>query len=444
MSEQKHIKWLVRQLPELVRQDVLSEESAEQLRYFYRQRHSGADYNMAFVIAGILGAVLIGGGIIMIFAYNWEDLSRSWRTVLSFMPLIVAQLLYTYTFFKKPQSTVWVESSAAFLMLMLAATISLISQTYHIAGSMESFLFYWMILSIPLLYLMNASLPAIIYLMGIASWAWHADGSHSVYYYGFLAAAAPHLVYNINPKAPTARANILGWTLIITVAIAYYGVIEMKMPIYSLLGAAILLALQYVFGQHFYKYNRMLYKRPLRTFSVSMIFIMCMMLGYDWPDEVFSARQWLFGMDYARWAGFANWLFWIASLIGLVWLALRRWRLEKPINWFVFLFPLMIGVGLWLSINGQTRMAIVLANVYLFGFGIFYIQTGIRRRRIALVNIGMFFIASLIIARFFDTNWSFITKGVVFVLLGIGFLLVNVALNRRLKGGRDIHEAETL
>ena len=433
MSEQKHIKWLLHQLPALVRQDILSEESAQQLRYHYQQKQSGTDYNMAFVIAGILGAILIGGGIIMIFAYNWENLSRTWRTIFSFLPLVIAQLIYSYVFFKKHNSTAWIEASAAFLMLMLAATISLISQTYHIAGTMESFLFFWMILSIPLLYLMNASLPALFYLIGIASWALHAEGSSSVYYYGFLAAAVPHLIYNINPKAPGTRANLLGWTLIISFAVAYFGVIETEMPIYSLLGSAILLALLYVFGQHFYKYNSLLYKRPLRTFSISMIFVLCMILGYDWPNEDFVVQEWLFGLHYQKWAGFANWLFWMASLVALIWLAIRRWRLQKPINYFVFLFPIMVAVGWLLSTNDQTTVAILLANLYLFGFGIFYIQSGIRRRRIVLVNVGMFFIAALIIARFFDTDWSFITKGIVFVILGIGFLLVNVALNRKLR-----------
>jgi hypothetical protein len=48
------------------------------------------------------------------------------------------------------------------------------------------------------------------------------------------------------------------------------------------------------------------------------------------------------------------------------------------------------------------------------------------------VNIGMFFILTLATARFFDTHWSLLIKGVIFVLLGVGFLIANIMLSRRL------------
>jgi hypothetical protein len=74
-----------------------------------------------------------------------------------------------------------------------------------------------------------------------------------------------------------------------------------------------------------------------------------------------------------------------------------------------------------------------LANAFLFGYGLFYIKTGIQKHQMTFVNVGMLFISALIIARFFDTDWSFVIKGIAFVLLGIGFLSVNVLLSRKLK-----------
>jgi hypothetical protein len=52
------------------------------------------------------------------------------------------------------------------------------------------------------------------------------------------------------------------------------------------------------------------------------------------------------------------------------------------------------------------------------------------------VNSGMLMLAILIIARFFDSNIDFITKGAVFIVIGIAFLAANVMIARRIGGVR--------
>ena len=42
---------------------------------------------------GILGAVLIGGGIILLLAHNWEQLGRPARVAVAFAPLVLSQAL---------------------------------------------------------------------------------------------------------------------------------------------------------------------------------------------------------------------------------------------------------------------------------------------------------------------------------------------------------------
>jgi uncharacterized membrane protein len=101
MRNQKAIKWLYQQLPLLIENEIIPSETAEKIKHYFGEVEEKPDFNIAFLLAGILGAVLIGGGIILIFAYNWENLSKTWRTILSFLPLIFAQGIYTFVFFKK-------------------------------------------------------------------------------------------------------------------------------------------------------------------------------------------------------------------------------------------------------------------------------------------------------------------------------------------------------
>ena len=433
MRNQKAIKWLYQQLPELVEKGVIQVDTADKIKQHFGELDEKQNFNIAFLLAGVLGAVLIGGGIILIFAYNWENLSRSWRTVFSFLPLIFAQVIYTYAFFKKRDSEVWAEASSGFLMLMLASSIALISQTYHIAGSMEDFLFLWMILSIPLLYFMNSSLAAIFYLVGIASFAANQNGSESVYYWGFLLAFLPHFIINVKKGHPSIRSNLLGWSLVFTLAFAYFWVIEPDIVEFSLIGTSLIITNFYLKGEFVFQKTGLV-SRPFQTFSIGALFIMCMILGYEWGGLNESTFQNIvFGDRYDSWAGFVNFLVLAANLLGFAYLFYKYVKENEAPNYFILAFPFIITIGLALTWMDMEAAAIVLANAFLFAYGIFYIKTGIQKHRMAFVNVGMLFISAIIIARFFDTDWSFVVKGVTFVLLGIGFLSVNLLLSKKLK-----------
>jgi uncharacterized membrane protein len=209
MRHSREIKWLKNQLPTWIANDLITEDQADQIRSYYDQKEGGRSRNLALVIGGFLGALLVGGGIILIFAYNWDDLSRLQRTILSFLPLIIAQGIYGYTFFRKPHSRPWIEGSSIFLMLMLASSMALISQTYHIAGSTADFLLIWVVLSIPLLYLQNASITTILYLVIATSWVIQNDGDIDVAFWGLLAVATPHLYWNY--RQHPGSCAIISW-----------------------------------------------------------------------------------------------------------------------------------------------------------------------------------------------------------------------------------------
>ncbi|HIE44273.1 MAG TPA: DUF2157 domain-containing protein [Candidatus Omnitrophica bacterium] len=52
---------------------------------------------------------------------------------------------------------------------MIGASTALVAQTYHISSDDFNFLLYWVLLEFPLVYLMRASVPAIIYIIGITA-----------------------------------------------------------------------------------------------------------------------------------------------------------------------------------------------------------------------------------------------------------------------------------
>ena len=86
------------------------------------------------------------------------------------------------------------------------------------------------------------------------------------------------------------------------------------------------------------------------------------------------------------------------------------------------------------ALNHIGGFSMVLMNVYALALGVSLIWLGVRDRRLGVVNLGMLVTAALIIARFFDSDMSFLLRGLAFIVVGAGFLVTNVVLIRR-KGG---------
>ncbi|WKN43561.1 hypothetical protein [Tunicatimonas pelagia] len=65
--------------------------------------------------------------------------------------------------------------------------------------------------------------------------------------------------------------------------------------------------------------------------------------------------------------------------------------------------------------------------------GIAITLKGARQDHLGVLNYGLLIIAALVLCRFFDERLSFILRGTLFVLVGIGFFLTNYRMLRKRK-----------
>jgi uncharacterized membrane protein len=163
-TNRRAVRWLRGQLPELVAAGAISPENEAAIDRYYGPAEPRT--NFGFIILATLGAALVGAGIILLIAHNWDDFSRAARTVIAFIPLLVAQALVVFVLLRRNESPAWRESVAVFDVAAVGTAISLIRQTYQIQGSFESFMRIWLILSIPIVYLLRTTLGAILYVVG--------------------------------------------------------------------------------------------------------------------------------------------------------------------------------------------------------------------------------------------------------------------------------------
>jgi len=285
------------------------------------------------------------------------------------------------------------------------------------------------------MYLLNSSLVAIIYLIGIASWTMQIYNGESVWYWALLAAAVPHLFLNLRKQNEPIRRNLLGWALVLSFIFGWFATIENNIAEYSFIGTALIFSLFYLLGQKSFTRLAFIY-RPFQVFAVGGAFITLLFYTYtifNFNTSPFDANAIIFGKRYDQTAGLINFIALISILLSFLLLFFQNFIQRKLSVHFIAFLPFFAVILLLLGRAEQSWLVTAFANLFLLAWGIVYLVEGIQERKMGWVNLGMLFILVLATARFFDTDWSFVVKGVAFIILGAAFLAANWILAKRLK-----------
>lgn len=112
--------------------------------------------NGLIITVSIIGVLLIGFGIIYLFAHNWDHLARSTKTILSLLPVFLSVLVNIFTVVKRKDNVIWQETAAIFSFLATGSMLALILQVYQLQGIENYFFTYWCILCLPIVYLLRS------------------------------------------------------------------------------------------------------------------------------------------------------------------------------------------------------------------------------------------------------------------------------------------------
>jgi uncharacterized membrane protein len=422
---------ILKDIPDLVKADIITQETADRIQDYYKSKGSSST-NRLFIVFGILGAILVGLGIILIVAHNWDELSKGLKTFFAFLPLLSGQILCGYTLLKKQDSIAWRESGTAFLFFSVGASISLVSQIYNIPGGTGTFLLTWMLLCLPLIYLMNSSITSLLYIIGITYYAtylgyWSYPLTDSYLYWLLLLGVLPHY-YNLYKKKPESNFMIFhNWLIPLSVAIALGTVTKktgdlMFIAYFSLFGFFYLIGNLDFFTRQKNRNNGYKILGSLGTISL----LMALSFDWFWEDlriEDFQLNEVITAPEFFASA--------ITSLLAgvLFYLQQKRKALSdiKPLAPVFILFIVTFILGL------SSPIAVVLINLFVFAIGILTIRDGARQNHLGIMNFGLLIITALILCRFFDSDLSFVIRGLLFVSVGAGFFVANYWLLKKRK-----------
>ncbi|MDD5681382.1 MAG: DUF2157 domain-containing protein [Candidatus Omnitrophica bacterium] len=429
------IRWLYKELPDLVAKGILTRENADKLLGYYGEVKSVSRATVTVIILGAIGTLLIGMGIILLLGHNWEQLSRFTRAILSLAPLAGAQGLALWVLLKKPRSDALKESAATFLSLMVGASIALISQTYNIPGDTGTFILTWMLLIAPIIYFMQASLPAAIYLIGITAWCgsnWN-DPVRAILFWPMAAIIIPHFVWALRQEIYTLRTTLLSLTMVICASFAasfslgktWSGSWVIIFPsIYSIC---------YLLGTMDVRTITTNWQRPLQLFGGIGLFVLAFQFTFMYAWQYSGGYSYGIVRNTAGLNSLPDNIISIAIIAAAMLLLYDNIKRKNLIASLFGIIPLLSIVA-YLFKDQSLIAPLIIFNIYLFVLSTSCIVSGIRGNNLAVVNAGMLMLAILIVARFFDSDIDFIMKGLVFIVIGTGFLVTNVLLARRIGG----------
>lgn len=430
---QKQIRWLLGELSTLLDEGVIDGAAAERLRQRYESA-AGKSRNWALTAFGILGGLLVGLGIILLLAHNWADLSRAARTALAFSPLVLSQLLAFWILHSRKTSAAWREGVGAFWMLSIGAAIALVAQTYHLPGDAGRFALTWMLLSLPVVYLLNATGPALAYLAGITFWAVDAQssGGHALGFWPLAALILPHVVAAARGNPYASGPAALFWGLSIALCVAIGVTLEKILPGLWIVIYGSLFAVFYLAGEFWFGDAPSFWQKPFQAIGSAGSVVLAFLLTYAWPWEEIGWRYWRHGPAYCGGAAVLDYALAAALPVAAIALLVGSVRRGKANALFVGSLPILAVLGFALvAQTDRAGGAMALFNLYAFVVGMGLLVRGFRARRIGTVNAGLLVVFALILLRFFDEDLGFVFRGVVFVLLGLAFLAVNLVLARK-------------
>ncbi|MEH6535440.1 MAG: DUF2157 domain-containing protein [Psychroserpens sp.] len=419
------ISKLVKELPDLVTNDVISQEIASKIEQYYLSKQENTP-NRLFAVFGVLGSLLVGLGIILILAHNWDNFARTTKTIFAFLPLVIGQCFVGFSILKK-KSVAWKEASGTFLFFAIGSSIALVSQIYNIPGNLSTYVLTWIVLSLPLIYLLKSNAVAILNVIFITYYA--VEVGYSYYtinetpwlYLALMALVVPHYYRLLKYHKVANITSIFNWLIPISFTIVL-GTFVNDLSELGFLMYLLLFSLFYNIGKIPFFDDQKLRRNGFLIFGSLGIVIMVLTMSFDgfWDMERFFLN--------AQETYISTFLF-IANLGILAYSYSKKWlKLFNLFQYLFILFSALYILGLNIPVVGTITV-----NLIVLALGITTIKIGADKFHFGVLNYGLLIITALVTCRFFDTNMSFVIRGLLFVFVGLGFFLTNYIMFKKQK-----------
>jgi len=421
MKNYKAIQWFLDELPELQRSGVLTPENRQQLELYYRSQIKSARGVQTYLLRGILliAALMIAGGIILLTAHNWDMLPKAGKLAITFTPFAMASLFGILTLIRG-----WGQSCREFSALLIAAGIitiaALISQIYHLNGSMFEFLTLILGLTLPLIYIFNSIFYGAIFAIALLFFGISGinipDRNIPWIPFAYTILWTPFAVWTLRKSQSQGNKNTIQgvslFAMLGLLAAGHFNGMKISLLLPAAAGFCLLAGLD-VWRDRKSLFSNVWLNAGYLTMTVWLLIFS--MFSTDRHIPVTELNSPFF------------WMVWTLFIFGMIFYLIRNHSL---MNLLFTLFPLLAFLRLWDSVYPPF-----LFMGYQILSGYIFCDAGFRKRNLFFLNLGILSIIILLSVHFFDSRYSILMRSAVFITMGVIFLGLNWILGHFFKKG---------
>ena len=414
----KHIRWLHNELEQWRQEGLISEEQSHQLqaKYGFIPRE-GPSWTRLITVLG--GAALILLGIILLFAGYWYGFSPNGRFDWSLGILSLAIAIVSGGVWKAKPASIVAEAITVIYMAVLTTVTLLVADTYYTGEYIGLYVLIILCCSLPIIYILDSALGMMLYLIGVLGWSFsnHALSAWvgPVAVGGLLLLAVPYYIrrFGRHQQLQDPLLVPVSWTFIGAIFGEVFFTLSTYEPQMNLFFISVLGAVTYALGTLEQK--------------VTLLALPCKGVGaiallYTLVEGTYIGTWIRIGESTMAWW---LWLCMILSL-GVALLLLRRLIAAKRIEACIGMIPFIIFGCYILVISGVTPIATsILFNAYILVAALGTFIRGTMIKKVSLLNGAIVTLIAMFGARFFDPSFTFVERGVSFVVLGIIVLAIN-------------------
>ena len=378
-----------RQIDQWLKKGVINKTQASKMLADVSRDRKEQSSNKFIVAISTIGSILLGIGAVLFIASNWRAIPNIIK-VLILVGSTFGVYYVGYLFRYRKQNLPKVGASLLFLGgLLFGATVILIAQIYNINANNHVLILIWLIGILPLVYALN-SMP----IAGLAS----------LLFFIWMG-----LFFSFSRE----------WW--------FFEVLGRNSPVLFFVSGIMLFAIG---GLHYISKKLVDVARVYRIAGLKVTLISLFLLTFGWISK--SSEYYLkkrSTLPEAFIIGFV--LFSIIALLLLV------------INWFfnrseyVSKIESPVGIGfialalIFFYYPSATSIYVVIFNLVLASFVFLLLYAGYQREDMKLVNMGMFWLITFIVVKYFDFFWRLLPRSIFFIVGGLILLLGGIALEKK-------------
>jgi uncharacterized membrane protein len=441
----KQIRWLAGELDGWVAKGLVTSQQAAHIRQLYPEPKAGLPWG-AIVFSGI-GAVIVGLGVVLLFAYNWAAIPKAGKLSVIFLALLSAHgaglRLFSFGDWRRPVG----EALCVLGTMFFGAGIWLIAQIYHIEEHFPTGFLVWGLGALAMAWALPSVAHGLLATVLLAIWA----GTESLRFDTPVHWAALSVLAGAGTLAWRERSRVLLFFVLAAFVFSLLssaGALHGELILRVLLNVAVLfVALEILTRRHAWFAE----SAPVWGFFGWLGFLTGLFL-LTFPELADDVLGWRAGGRTPRefMTLVYEWLPLLLALAGWVVVAWPWLAGTAPVarpddcpfeHWLV---PLSVIACQVFAISGLYREGWLVAGVFnlvLLALAAAWMSRGCREGRLRPTLQGSVLLTALALARYFDLFESLAARGLVFLVVGGVLFAEGVLFTRARRRAKELEGA---